>query len=383
MSKGKQYPSEMHRFWDPETGASVRQLTDHPSIHHHPFYYVPAWDRNMRHRVLVGHRSGSPQLYLLPSDSHRLLQLTDRPDLNEWSIHPSKDGCHVYFTAGPGGWRVDTETFEEEQVLDFGSSDIREKGMVGAAMGTTTLSLDDRYWAVPIKTGSTAKMVVLDTDSLHSQTILERDSIGHPQFHPEDSNWLRYAGPYHSRIWVMRRDGSDNQLVYRRDAAKKEWIVHETWRPGTREILTANWPHGVIAVHADTGAARKVCSFNAWHPMVDPTGQWMVTDTKNPDLGLQLFHLGEGLSKPVPLCLTEATNAGDHWKVGHCPYDDGPVDVYAPQHTHPHPNISPDGKRVLFTSDRTGHSQLYEVEIPRREKEPFPVKKLSVPGEKP
>lgn len=373
MSKGKQYPSEMRRFPDPDTGASVRQLTDHPSIHHHPFYYVPAWDRKMRHLVLVSHRSGSPQLYLLPTDSYRLLQLTDRPDLNEWSIHLSRDGRHVYFTAGPGGWRVNTETFKEEQVLDFESSDIREKGMVGAAMGTTTLSPDDCFWAVPIKTGTTARMIVLNTATLRSQIILERDSIGHPQFHPQDSNWLRYAGPYHSRIWVMRRDGSENRLVYRRDAAKKEWIVHETWRPGSREILTTNWPHGVIAIHADTGAVRKVCAFNAWHPMVDPTGQWMVSDTKNPDLGLQMFHLGEGLSKPAPLCLTEATNAGDHWNVDHCPYDDGPVEVYAPQHTHPHPNISPDGKRVLFTSDRTGHSQLYEVDIPRRLRAPWSV----------
>ena len=181
-------------------------------------------------------------------------------------------------------------------------------------MGTTTLSPDDRYWAVPVKSGSTAKMIVLNTASLSSGTVLERDSIGHPQFHPEDSNWLRYAGPYDSRIWVMRRDGSENRLAYRRDAARKEWIVHETWRPGTREILTTNWPHGVMAIHADTGATRKVCSFNAWHPMVDPTGQWMVSDTKNPDRGLQLFHLGEGLAQPTQLCLTEATNAGDHWK---------------------------------------------------------------------
>ena len=112
MRKGKRFPSEARRFRDPATGASVRQLTDHPSIHHHPFYYIPAWDGNMRHRVLVSHRSGSPQLYLLPSTSNCLLQLTDRPDLNEWSIHPSRNGQFVYFTAGRGGWRVDTETFQ-------------------------------------------------------------------------------------------------------------------------------------------------------------------------------------------------------------------------------------------------------------------------------
>ncbi|MCA9438850.1 MAG: PD40 domain-containing protein, partial [Candidatus Omnitrophica bacterium] len=48
----------------------------------------------------------------------------------------------------------------------------------------------------------------------------------------------------------------------------------------------------------------------------------------------------------------------------HCPYDDGPVKVYAPQHTHPHPNFSPDGKRVVFSSDRSGTAQLFEVYLP-------------------
>jgi oligogalacturonide lyase len=35
--------------------------------------------------------------------------------------------------------------------------------------------------------------------------------------------------------------------------------------------------------------------------------------------------------------------------------------VYAPQHTHPHPSFSADGTRVVFTSDRTGVAQVYEV----------------------
>jgi Tol biopolymer transport system component len=41
------------------------------------------------------------------------------------------------------------------------------------------------------------------------------------------------------------------------------------------------------------------------------------------------------------------------------------VTVYAPQHTHPHPSFSPDGSRVVFTSDRTGLAQVYEADVPR------------------
>lgn len=363
MSKGTIYPSEARSFRDVTTGARVRQLTHHPSIHHHPFYYLPAWDDAMQRLTLVSHRTNKPQLYSLLCHSGQLLQLTDRDDLNEWSIHPSHDGRYVYFTAGSGAWRIDTGSLKEEQLVEFGSDDIREKGMVGAAMGTTTLSRDDRWWAVPVKLGDIARFFVIDTQSGKSEVILERDTIGHPQFHPDDPNWLRYAGPYHSRIWTIRRDGSDNKLVYERDEAQKEWIVHETWRPGTMEILTVNWPHGVIGIDVTTGTTRSVCRFNAWHPMINRRSDRMVTDTRDPDNGLQLFNINGEDNEPQSLCLTHSSNAGDHWSTDHCPYDDGPVKVHAPQHTHPHPNFSPDGKRVVFTSDRSGHAQLYEVEL--------------------
>jgi oligogalacturonide lyase len=231
-------------------------------------------------------------------------------------------------------------------------------------LGTTTLSRDDRYWAVPVRFGEATRLHVIDTQTGEASVILERDSIGHPQFHPDHSELLRYAGPYYERIWLIRRDGSGNRLAYVRDVAKKEWIVHETWVPGSSEILTTKWPHGVIGIDTKTGAVRQVCRFNAWHPMVDRSGRFMVTDTRDPDIGLQVFDVRDGVGEPRALCASEASSAGAHWKVGHCPYDDGPVKVYAPQHTHPHPNFSPDGSRVVFTSDRTGVAQVYEARVP-------------------
>lgn len=77
----------------------------------------------------------------------------------------------------------------------------------------------------------------------------------------------------------------------------------------------------------------------------------------------------DGVGAPRLLCETKSSNVGAHWNTDHCPYDDedyqqGKWKVYAPQHTHPHPSFRPDGHAVVFTSDRTGHSQIYEVECP-------------------
>jgi oligogalacturonide lyase len=162
-------------------------------------------------------------------------------------------------------------------------------------------------------------------------------------------------------MWVIDRDGNGNRLAYQRDASKREWIVHEIWMPTGRELLAVNWPHGMIGVDIDTGAVRRVTSFNAWHAMINRTGTLMVADTNYPDIGLQLFDPRDDLGQPHLLCFPEATNAGAHWATDHCPYDDGLVDPYSPQYTHPHPNFSPNGSRVVLTSDRTGHAQVYEA----------------------
>ena len=373
MPAGDLLPSESAAAADPVTGVTVRRVTAHPSIHHHPFYYLPAYDDAMRTLLFVSHRTGRPELFAelrAGGDAGRLLQLTDHPGLVEWSVHPSPDGRWVYFTDTHGGWRVPTDgSGHTEQLLDFRDRRATIPGMVGSAMGTTSLSRCGQWWAVPVRIGDVRRLFVVDTRALTHEVIHEAPDIGHPEFHPHDPTWLRFAGPYTARIWVIRRDGRDARLVFERDAAARQWIVHETWNPTPppgieREILTADWPHGVLGIDVATGAARRVTGFNAWHPSVSRDGTRMIADTVFPDIGLQLFDPRPGRTQRTTLCYPGASSRGDHWAVGHCPYDDGPIQVYAPQHTHPHPSFSPDGSRVVFTSDRSGHAQVYEAILP-------------------
>ncbi|MDP6699806.1 MAG: oligogalacturonate lyase family protein, partial [Candidatus Latescibacteria bacterium] len=222
MGRGSLHPAESRTVRAEQTGAELRQITAPPSIHHHPVYYIPAYDDAMRHLVFVSHRTGRPELFLELRDSGQLLQLTEHAGIAEYSLTPSHDGRHVYFTDGSGAWRVETETCREEQLVSFDTDDLREKGIIGAAMGTTALSYDDSWWAVPVKTGDLSRFVVIDTASGDTAVIVERDSIGHPEFHPVDSSLLRYAGPYYERMWVVNRDGSDHHLAYARQG--NEWI---------------------------------------------------------------------------------------------------------------------------------------------------------------
>jgi oligogalacturonide lyase len=362
MSKGATFAREGHTSRDPETGLRVRQVTDHPSIHHHPFFFVPAYDAAMRRLIFISHRSGKPQIFFEDRGSGNLVQATMRDDLAPWSIYPSPDGRFVYFTAGTAAWRIDLDTLDEEQLAEFGDVEMREQGMVGAAMGTTALSASGRWWAVPVKVGAVSRFMMIDTKAKTSDVFLERDTIGHPQFCPDDDDLILYAGPLTDRVWVTDRSGRRNRRTYQRED-RMQWVTHETWLPGRRAISFVDWPRGMRLIDLQTGAASWLTRFPAWHAAADMSGARFVCDTNCPDRGLHVIGLnGSENARITPLCRSDATSEGAHWG-GPFPYNDGLVAVEARQHTHPHPRFSPDGSRVVFTSDRSGHAQVYEVEL--------------------
>lgn len=366
MARGQIYPSESICFQDETTGVKIRQITDQASIHHHPFFIVPAYDDAMQRLIFVSHRTGRPEIFAEERANGKLIQLTEREDIGEYSVYPSHDGRYVYFTAGRGAYRVHIETLREEQLVDFGEISLREAGMVADAMGTTALSFDDRYWAIRFSVNAEACLALIDTSSGEHEVILKRDTIAHLMFCPDDADLLYYAGPLKDRVWILKRDGTGNRRLYQR--APGEWITHESWIPGQRELAFVDWNKGIRAINVDTGVERRVASFNAWHAICNRDGTMMVADTNFPDIGLQLFNPLDGAGLPITLCYPGASNEGAHWN-GPFPYEDGPIKVYAPQHTHPHPSFSPDNRVVVYTSDRTGHAQVYEAEIPDAIKE--------------
>ena len=153
----------------------------------------------MQRLIFVSNRTGTPQVFAEERATGELRQLTDRPDLGEWSVHPSHNGEAVFFTAGTSGWRLDLETLEERELVNFSATAMKEDGMVAAAMGTTALSHNDKWWAVKFNIGKESALAIVNTDTGKHDIILRRDSIAHLQFCPDDDNLLYYAGPLTDR----------------------------------------------------------------------------------------------------------------------------------------------------------------------------------------
>lgn len=352
------HPSES-RWIDCTDGTTVRQVTSHPSIHHHPFFFVDSWNTAMDFLLMVSHRTGEPQVFIEPGAGEDLIQLTDEPTLAEWSIIPSKDGNWIYFVSGQEGKRVSPASGEVELLAHFGDAEMREKGMVGAAMGTTALSASGRWWAVPVKTGDASRFWLMDAERKSAEVFLEQPTIGHPQFCPDDSDLILFAGPLTDRVWVTDRAGQ-HRRIYKREH-DLQWVTHEVWRPGHRSVLFVDWPNGMREIDVVSNSVQTVSRFPIWHGAPDCTGDRLVCDTNFPDKGLHLISL-TGQDAPRFVHRPEASSQGSHW-AGPFPYNHGPIKVHAPQHTHPHPRISPDGKLVVFTSDRSGCAQVYVVSL--------------------
>ncbi|MEI8276372.1 MAG: hypothetical protein WCG00_10300, partial [Hyphomicrobiales bacterium] len=72
-AKGAVSPPEGRSATDAMSGRRVRQVTDHPSIHHHPFFFVPAYNRAGTKLNFISHRTGTPQIFFEDRASGQLV----------------------------------------------------------------------------------------------------------------------------------------------------------------------------------------------------------------------------------------------------------------------------------------------------------------------
>lgn len=100
MGKGTVYLSESRTFYDRRTGTRICQVTMASAQHHHPFFIIPAYDDTMQRLIFVSHRSGTPQIFAEERDARELRQLTDRLDINEWSVLRWEQLHSVTMTSG-------------------------------------------------------------------------------------------------------------------------------------------------------------------------------------------------------------------------------------------------------------------------------------------
>lgn len=357
------WPCEWERSTDETTGARVTRLTSAPCINHPLYYLTNSFSADGRWLVFASNRAGKMDLYRARLDNGEIHRLTDVQGLDPFSGNVVDDV--VYFTSTGRIHRLDLRDESHRVIVE----------RPGCGFGEVTVSGDRQWLASLITRAGKAGFLIARTDGSEASVILEGvHALYHPQFHPCDPTQLIYSADLPDpRIWTVRRDGTADRCVYRN--TPDEWFVHETFLGKSDRLIVVHWRHGINTIGLADGARQRLTDLSAWHITANVDGSRIVCDTYLPDVGICLVDPHTGRHRV--LCQSRASSKGWQWHesrplaatTGTAPGWMTMVEgasgetAYGPQHTHPHPSFSPDGRWVTFTSDVSRYSQVYLVEV--------------------
>ncbi len=371
-TKGSIHPSELREFKDQKTGAHIYQLTNDETINHNLYFLTSSFTPDQNYLIFTSYRSGKANFYKLGFPDGDILQLTDGDEVHGYSGVISKDGTKLFYTEGATIKEVHFDTFAERILAEF----------PGGSLGECSVSADEQYIVTAMKRDGKSHITVTATDGSGGEIIYTSpdQTIIHPQFHPRDADLIAYSGDPAPRMWTIRRDGTENRNLYEHD--NNEFLVHETFLGSQNDLIVTHWHYALRRISLDTLEMETISDFNAWHIASNRDGTKVLCDTVHPDIGLRLVDVETG--EHVPICYPQSSSSGSQWKKDRyavaedwaaaqqagereksLSWMEMKVDtVYGPQWTHPHPSFSPDETAVVYTSDVSGHSQVYVAEIP-------------------
>jgi hypothetical protein len=344
-------------------------MTSHPSINHPAYFLESSFYPADEGMIFVSYRTGSAQLFdIAPFPSGEIRQLTGGAAIHPFSpaIHP--DGGSVYFVRGGAIWRIERGTLAESLVKDFPD----------AQLGECSLDATAEWITAAAKRGPDNGIVCGQVDGSGWRFLPFPRTVIHPQFHPLEPEWIEFAGDPAPRMHRIRRDGSGLECLY--EHGNEEFVVHETFLGATGDIVYTVWPFALRRMDWTTRQHTTIAEFNAWHITPNRDGSQVLCDTNHPDDGLFLVDVAAGERRLV--CLSEATNQGTQWKRSRYALAEdfaaarsaaktealswmevSTDTVYGPQWTHPHPSFSATETKVVFASDKSGHTEVYVAEL--------------------
>jgi oligogalacturonide lyase len=297
-------------------------------------------------------RPGDTGLYLAGINTERIIKIADLP------ARATIDSLNADDTLAAG-------TYTETDVPEFSLDPSLKASSVRAARADARLAahIPMVLFTVDLKTGKV-------------QTVLKStDWISHVQFSPKDTHLLMYCheGLWYKvdRIWTVRTDGNNNRLIHQR-TVNGEIAGHEFWdADGVTIWYDLQIPRGqnfyLASYNTDTGA-RKWYSVerDAWSIHYNATaddklfcgdgGDYaQVAKSKNG----QWIELLSPRESPVPTEIDQTTLVQSGFMVSKHLVNMSRQDYSL----EPNVRFSPDKKWVIFSSNMSGSSYVYAVEV--------------------
>lgn len=369
------WPSEITTHTDLLTGRTVRQLTNYKGHSHHFYFTNPGWYDNNRRLLFGSDRMNRTNLYSLDLESGEITQHNDRdmpgpPRETSYlfaSVNPVRP--EAYFWRGNDLMAIDLISNQERLLYRADPNYLVNMTNV-TADGTAVCSViyEDlsgkfkvdllsgyvgfrEYW----EAHPDSRIIVVPVDGGASQEVLQENYwIGHVNTSPAIPHIITYCheGPWQevdNRIWGLDlRTGKTWQIRPRTQEGER--VGHEYWHAdgihigyhgeypdrrkffgrirydGTEDFEVA-FPHHTGHIHSNT------------FDLIVGDGQG---DTRRRVIRLWRWN-GSSFDGPKVLCEHRGS--------------------FQVQKLHVHPRFTPDGSKVLYTSDASGYGNIYEVEV--------------------
>lgn len=369
MGKGKVWPAEWKLYKDRVTGLPVRQLTDYKAHSHHLYFTENGWYDGEKCVLFVSDRENTTNLFSIHLDSGQITQLTDYADNDQLDACLSPDGSLVFVRVRGTVVRLDLATLVECTLYECPPGfQIGNISCTADGRSVITCTQEDLSHRLDLdlgngyvghrelmEAGPVSRIIEIPADIGSARTVYEdRCFITHINASPTEP-WLLtfcHEGPWHlvdHRIWGLDlRTGCAWKVRERLEPCEK--VGHEFFFPDGQRIgyhgfrLDGTNFYGSIR-YDNTGMEETDFPFDTWHAHQDG-GSQAVVDGKGHIKTLSLWRKKEDGAYDGPRVLCELRCSFHSQKV------------------HAHPRFSPQGDRILFTSDRTGYANVYLMDIP-------------------
>lgn len=359
---GKIIQGESNTWTDDTTGYEITQWTTNSSSYH-PYFTVDSFIDDET-ALIYSYRTGKKQLYKLDLKSGEMIQMTLAKKLK------SIDHLPKYKTV----WYFDDKILYELNTSSLISKEVYDFNDFAYHIGSFSVTCDAKWFIFGVnkKEQSSDSLgygpyaickLNLEDKSMKQITMDYGFNIGHIQTNPVDPNLIMYCWQWEKfgrpllvghapvRIWWVNIDGTDGGPLPQYYGTQR---THETWTADGKYIayvskyrIGPNTGKHFLGLQSIDGNMDKV-----YYEQVSPGHQnlfkdnkhWIVDTYGKEEPFMVLFTRGDDeIEKTEILFRHNSTMEG--------------------QNSHPHPRFSPNGKYVLFSTDRTGRAQVYTVKI--------------------
>jgi len=359
---GKIWQSEKKTWIDDSTGYEITQWTSNEENWHLYFNVESFIDEN--NAIIYSNRTGTVNLFKMNLTDGTISQLTNHTgDVSGAAWHYPKLK-QIWYEIGNAIRVLNYETLENKLVLSDSTADLK----------SFTITCDGKYLVYSVNknpgfsaNNSTGPFAIMRMDLLSGEIKqISPDygfSISHLQASPTDSSMLIYSwqhqyreggpgivGNTPIRSWWIKIDGSDGGPI-----GPQEFAIHRThefwFYDGSRIGYSARYIFGLNKGRQFLGYCLPDGSDNfmfevpvgpAHSQVFKDNEHWVADQNKGMILAMWTFDRDKVLKEE------KLFRHNSSW---------------GEQPTHPHPHFSPDGKYVLFSTDKTGTPQVYTVKI--------------------